>query len=365
MELIVVKFNDWNALPDRVVLGYDGENRSRKLVLIPPDIEDKNYRLEIKGVGFYELEKEENTLTATILAEMLKEGDIEVQVVRVSQIVNEDGTVEPETHKSNVATWRVLNSVELSRDYEKQEPDALDRLLAAFGKQYPEFQYNEANRALEWRYVNEEEWTVLFSVDEVSEGASAYQIAVKNGYEGTEEEWLQSLHGKDGKDGRDGVDGKDGVNGSDGKDGVSATAEIVETENGTTVKITDVNGEKSFTVKNGVDGQDGKDGYTPQKGVDYFDGKDGNDGNDGYTPVKGKDYFDGENGKSVYELAVANGFEGTEEEYLASLHGKDGTDGKDGTNGKDGADYVITDADYQAIADMVIASYVDGDNMSF
>lgn len=31
------------------------------------------------------------------------------------------------------------------------------------------------------------------------QGASAYEIAVKNGFEGTEQEWLESLKGKDGK----------------------------------------------------------------------------------------------------------------------------------------------------------------------
>lgn len=30
-------------------------------------------------------------------------------------------------------------------------------------------------------------------------GYSAYEIAVRNGFEGTEQEWLQSLHGSDGK----------------------------------------------------------------------------------------------------------------------------------------------------------------------
>ena len=37
------------------------------------------------------------------------------------------------------------------------------------------------------------------------------------------------------------------------------------------------------------------------------------------------------NGLSAYEVAVANGFVGTEEEWLASLKGRDGVDGKDGT----------------------------------
>ena len=34
-------------------------------------------------------------------------------------------------------------------------------------------------------------------------GKSAYDVAVKNGYKGTEQEWLQTLQGNDGKDGQD------------------------------------------------------------------------------------------------------------------------------------------------------------------
>ena len=104
------------------------------------------------------------------------------------------------------------------------------------------------------------------------------------------------------------------------------------------------------------------DGHTPIKGVDYFDGEkgdkgdpftyedftpeqlaslkgdkgdkgdNGKDGTDGYTPVKDIDYFDGVNGKSAYQIAVDNGFIGTEAEWLASLRGADGKDGKDGQN---------------------------------
>ncbi|MGN0788797.1 MAG: S1C family serine protease [Christensenellales bacterium] len=48
-------------------------------------------------------------------------------------------------------------------------------------------------------------------------GLSAYEIAVNNGFEGTEAEWLESLKGVDGVDGADGVDGKDGLNGADGQ----------------------------------------------------------------------------------------------------------------------------------------------------
>ena len=46
----------------------------------------------------------------------------------------------------------------------------------------------------------------------------------------------------------------------------------------------------------------------------------------------------GATGKSAYEVAVANGFVGTESQWLLSL---EGTDGTNGTNGADGARAVI------------------------
>lgn len=90
-------------------------------------------------------------------------------------------------------------------------------------------------------------------------------------------------------------------------------------------------GDDGYTPIKGIDYFDGKDGYTPVKGVDYFDGVDGQngrDGQDGYTPRKGIDYFDGQNGK-------------------------------DGKDGKNGSDYVITQADYQAIANLVPVPSID------
>lgn len=43
--------------------------------------------------------------------------------------------------------------------------------------------------------------------ESVKDGKSAYQIAVDNGFEGTETEWLDSLQGEDGTDGEQGVMG--------------------------------------------------------------------------------------------------------------------------------------------------------------
>lgn len=93
-----------------------------------------------------------------------------------------------------------------------------------------------------------------------ADGKSAYEVAVANGFSGTESEWLLSLKGADGKDGANGIDGKDR-----------------------------------------------------------------------------------ENGKSAYEIAVANGFSGTESEWLKSLKGADGKDGVDGKDGKDGVTPSLSD----------------------
>lgn len=82
-------------------------------------------------------------------------------------------------------------------------------------------------------------------------GLSAYEVAVKRGFSGTETEWLSSLNGKDG------ADGKDGQNGIDGADGISPTISITAIAGGHRITITDKNGTNVFDVPNGANGLDG------------------------------------------------------------------------------------------------------------
>lgn len=49
------------------------------------------------------------------------------------------------------------------------------------------------------------------------DGLSAYEIALKNGYTGTEKQWIASLKGEQGVQGEQGERGQDGLNGTDGK----------------------------------------------------------------------------------------------------------------------------------------------------
>jgi hypothetical protein len=101
-------------------------------------------------------------------------------------------------------------------------------------------------------------------------GLSAYEIALVNGFAGTEAAWLLSLQGAVGAQGPAGANGANGLNGADGINGA-----------------------------NGVDGADGA------------------------------------NGLSAYEIAVTNGFVGTEAAWLLSLQGANGADGLNGANGSD------------------------------
>lgn len=57
--------------------------------------------------------------------------------------------------------------------------------------------------------------------DPGKDGASAYQLAKRTGFNGNLAAWLLSLHGKDGVNGVNGINGTDGKDGNDGKDGAS------------------------------------------------------------------------------------------------------------------------------------------------
>lgn len=140
----------------------------------------------------------------------------------------------------------------------------------------------------------------IASVHDGADGASAYEIAVENGYTGTEAEWLSSLKGEKGDAGEQGIQGiqgekgdtgeqglqglqgiqgekgekgdtgaagKDGMNGTDGRDGAngfSPTVIVTETSTGATITATDKNGTTTATVKNGKSGEAAIWGdYTP------------------------------------------------------------------------------------------------------
>lgn len=140
-------------------------------------------------------------------------------------------------------------------------------------------------------------------------GESAYAIAVRNGFVGTEEEWLASLKGDPGSPGQDGhspvitatksngtttvkVDGVTVATINDGEDGHSPV--ISASKSGKITTIT-ADGTVIATINDGQDGQDGhspvittsKSGKTTtilSDGTSIGTVLDGNDGQDGVTP---------------------------------------------------------------------------------
>lgn len=82
----------------------------------------------------------------------------------------------------------------------------------------------------------------MANIDRGPRGYSAYEVAVQNGFEGSESAWLASLVGAKGDKGDPGNDGERGLEGPRGKEGPR--------------------------------GETGEDGYTPVKGVDYFTAED-------------------------------------------------------------------------------------------
>lgn len=56
---------------------------------------------------------------------------------------------------------------------------------------------------------------------ELTPGKSAYELAVEDGFVGTEQDWLDSLKGEDGKDGPQGPQGPEGQQGPEGPSGTS------------------------------------------------------------------------------------------------------------------------------------------------
>lgn len=111
-----------------------------------------------------------------------------------------------------------------------------------------------------------------------ADGDSAYAVAVANGFVGTEAQWLASLIGPQGPQGIQGEQGPQGIQGIQGPQGLP--------------------GEQGETGPAGATGPEG-----PQ----------------------------GPEGDSAHAVAVANGFVGTEAEWLASLEGPQGPEGPAGT----------------------------------
>ena len=146
-----------------------------------------------------------------------------------------------------------------------------------------------------------------------TDGLSAYQIAVQNGFVGSNAEWLNSLKGAAAAKGDDGDNGWSPVFQTESVDGGSYL-KLVDWIGGEGDKptllgfVSDSGIVNNRAVANNLKGQKGDKGDTGERGDKGEKGERGSEG------------FQGEQGLSAYEIAVLNDFVGTEEEWAISLN---------------------------------------------
>jgi hypothetical protein len=203
-------------------------------------------------------------------------------------------------------------------------------------------------------------------------GLSAYEIAVQNGYTGTEQQWLttaivgpQGAQGIQGEQGPQGIVGTNGIDGAQGPQGIQgeqgpigltgpAGAQGINGVDGAQglqglqgeqgqIGLTGPQGPAGQNGTNGIDGAVGPQGIQgpigltgpagPQ-GIEGVAGTNGIDGIDGATGPQGPA---GANGLSAYEIAVQNGYTGTEFQWLSTaIVGPQGPAGLNGAVGATG-----------------------------
>lgn len=111
--------------------------------------------------------------------------------------------------------------------------------------------------------------------------------------------------------------GSKGDKGDPGEDGVSPVINTLSLDTGVEITITDVNGTQNFNIFNGINGFSPVISYeTTDVGTTVIM----TDINDTHT----FDLYNGQNGASAYDIAVDNGFEGTEQEWIETLNGENG-----------------------------------------
>ena len=128
-----------------------------------------------------------------------------------------------------------------------------------------------------------------------------------------------------------------------GKDGFSPKVKAEQMKSGVVITIVDADGETSATLHNGANGEKGSSAYqiAVEQGYqgsesDWLSSLKGDKGEKGNTGAKGNPGQDSAEGKSAYAIAVEHGYENSEDEWLLSLKGEKGDTGERGEKGEKG-----------------------------
>lgn len=223
--------------------------------------------------------------------------------------IDEDGTIHgANTYELPIASDTVLGGVKIDNDTIKTNDGVISADVIgnwSAGTSYPVgyfvvynsklYECISANSDTEW---NEEHWDLIggnttgttinnwtastdYTVNDlVINGTTLYQCKVEHTSGGSFDE-TEAVNWS-------ALSGEKGDKGENGNDGFSPTVTATVVSNGVDITIVDKNGNQQVGIRNGTDGVNGADG------------------------------------KSAYQSAVDKGFEGSEEDWLASLKGQDG-----------------------------------------
>jgi hypothetical protein len=126
--------------------------------------------------------------------------------------------------------------------------------------------------------------------DAGTNGKSAYELAVQLGYGGTLNQWLETLKGAPGTPGTNGTNGSNGTNGTNGVPASVAVGSVSTLAPGAQATVTNAGNTTAALFNFGIP-----------------------------AGVAGQPGTSGTNGKTAYELAVASGYTGTQAQWLAGL----------------------------------------------
>ena len=173
-----------------------------------------------------------------------------------------------------------LSAYMLAKTYDGFEGSLPEWLDSLKGKQGPAGEKGEPFKYED--FTPEQLADLVKDIESGVEGKSAFDVAVENGFNGTKEEWLESLRGPA---------GPQGPAGPRGYSAYAAWRTLEGNENGTV--------EEFIESLKGQQGPAGEQGPQGEKGEQGPAGPQGEKGEDGYTPVKGVDYFTEEELKEI------------------------------------------------------------------
>ena len=339
------KFETIKVICEKVIDGYDIENTTVQLNVIPPH----EQAVDIITLDLKQDENVSSRLSTEIklpIEYIQMQGDLKFQIK-----VYDDEVI----GKSNIALFEIVNTVEVENFLTDNQLTMLDQYVTRFeniasnlDKQLDENK-NFPNIGTGIGKENENWWVWNNDKKEyIDTGVLAKaNITVDNIIFKITDNGILQVEYKDGEQsettnlgkvvGEKGDKGEKGEKGDNGDNGVSiidirktSSNELVDTY---TIYYSN-NTTSTFDITNGKNGTDGKNGIDGINGKDGINGTDGINGNDGISPV-----VELNKSKNVTTLTITdkNGTQTVKiNDGVNGVNGKDGIDGTNGTDGQDG-----------------------------